>query len=164
MALRTVYEMAFEGYVPVNMQFKQVTVVVPRLQFIDRVGHCRYATVTGFLLVQTVQKTVVIPLCSSLARLFTSRCCATTGTMVRQCCPVELPQLQFIDSRRHSNCGAEVVVVPQVHLRLWTSRDHAATVSSTVEVPQIPFIVLLCIRDGCAAFSSGVMSAMKSRS
>ena len=29
----------------------QMTVVVPRLQFIDRVGHCRYATETGFLLV-----------------------------------------------------------------------------------------------------------------
>ena len=42
----------------------QMTVVVPRLQFIDRVGHCSYATVTGFLLVQTVQKTVVIRLCS----------------------------------------------------------------------------------------------------
>ena len=48
----------------------QMTVVVPRLQFIDRVGHCRYVTETGFLLVQTVQKTVVIRLCSSLARSF----------------------------------------------------------------------------------------------
>ena len=51
-------------------QSVQMTVVVPRLQFIDRVGHCRYATETGFLLVQTVQKTVVIRLCSSLARSF----------------------------------------------------------------------------------------------
>ena len=101
MALRTVYEMAcffvsFEGYVPVNMQFKfqqsvQMTVIVPRFQFIDRVGHCRHATVTGFPLVQTVQKTVVIRPCSSLARLFTSRCCAPTGAMVRQCCSVEVP-------------------------------------------------------------------------
>ena len=27
---------------------------------------------------------------------------------------VELPQLQFIDSRRHFNCEAEAVVVPQI--------------------------------------------------
>ena len=65
------------------------------LQFIDRVGYCSYATVTGILLVQTVQKTVEIPLCSSLARLF------------RQCCPVEVPLLQYIESRRHPCCGAE---------------------------------------------------------
>ena len=119
------------------------TIPCRRLQFIDRVGHCSHATVIG-ILVQTVQKTVEIRLSSSLARLFTSRCCATTGAMVRQCCPVEvpllqfidsrqhpvvvvqtvlveLPQLQFIDSRRHSNCGADVAVLPQVQLRLWTS-------------------------------------------
>ena len=53
----------------------QMTVVVPRLQFIDRVGHCRYATETGFLLVQTAQKTVVIRLCSSLARSFFPKLC-----------------------------------------------------------------------------------------
>ena len=53
----------------------QMTVVVPRLQFIDRVGHCSYATVTGFLIVQTVQKNVVIRLCSSLARSFFPMLC-----------------------------------------------------------------------------------------
>ena len=41
--------------------------------------------------------------------------------MVVQTVFVELPQLQFIDSRRHFNCVAEAVVVPQVQLRLWTS-------------------------------------------
>ena len=70
--------------------------------------HCSYVTETGIRLVQTVQKTVEIPLCSSLARLVSSRCCATIGAGFRQCCPVELPQLQFINSRRHSSCGAEV--------------------------------------------------------
>ena len=98
------------GSVPVNMQHKfqqsvQMTVVVPRLQFIDRVGHCSYDTVTGILLVQTVQKTVEIPLCSSLARLLSSRCCATIGAGFTQCYPVEVPLLQFIDSRRHPWCG-----------------------------------------------------------
>ena len=42
------------GYVPVTRHHKfqqsvQMTVVVPRLQFIDRVGHCSYDTVTGIL-------------------------------------------------------------------------------------------------------------------
>ena len=50
-----------------------------RLQSIDRVGHCSSATVTGIPLAQTVQKTVEIPLCSSLARLLSPRCCATIG-------------------------------------------------------------------------------------
>ena len=135
MSLRTVYEMAcffvsFEGYVPVNMQFKfqqsvQMTVVVPRLHFIDRVGHCRYATVTGFLLVQTVQKTVVIRLCSSLARLFTSRCCATTGAMGRQCCLVEVPLLQFIDSRRHPCCGGPDSACGAPAVAVIDSRRHS---------------------------------------
>ena len=115
MALWTVYDMACfllstDGYVPVNTQHKfqqpvLMAVVVPRLQFVDRVGHCSCDTATAILLVQTVQKTVEIPLCSSLARLLSSRCCATTGAGERQCCPVEAPQPQFIDSRRHPCCG-----------------------------------------------------------
>ena len=74
LALRTVYEMAcflvsFEGYVLVNMQYKfqqsvQMTVVVPCLQFIDRVGHSCYV-----FTVQTVQATVEF-----------SRCCSWTGS------------------------------------------------------------------------------------
>ena len=55
---------------------------LPRFQFIDRVGHCSCATVTGIPLAQTVQKTVKIPPCSSLARLLSPRCCATTGALV----------------------------------------------------------------------------------
>ena len=98
---------------------------LPRLQFIDRVGHCSYATVTGIPLVQTVQKIVEIPLCSSLARLLCSRCCATTGAGFRQCCPVEVPQLQFIDSRRHSSCGAEAI---------WS-----ANCAKTVDFPRVQF-------------------------
>ena len=88
----TVYEMecflgSLDGVVPVNMQNKFQQSVqddsgLPRLQFIDRVGHFSYATVTGITLVQTVQKTVKIPPCSSLARLLSSRCCATTGALV----------------------------------------------------------------------------------
>ena len=103
----------------------QMTVVVPRLQFIDRVGHCRYATETGFLLVQTMQKTVVIRLCSSLARSFTSRCCATTGAMVRQCCPVEVPLLQFIDSRRHPCCGGPDSACGAPAVAVIDSRRHS---------------------------------------
>ena len=43
---------------------------------------------------------------------------------------------------------------------------HAATVSSTVEVPQIPFIARVCgrlvvLRDGYATFSNCVMVVMK---
>ena len=84
----------------------QMTVVVPRFQFIDRVGHCSFATVTGFLHVQTVQKTVVKRLCRSLARSFFP-VFATTGAMVRQCCPVEVPLLCGPDSA----CGAPAVAV-----------------------------------------------------
>ena len=61
MALQTVYEMArfllsSDGYVPVNVQHKfqqsvEMIVVVLRLQVIDRVGHCSYATVTGIPLI-----------------------------------------------------------------------------------------------------------------
>ena len=88
----------------------------------------QFDIVTGFLLVQTVQKTVEIPLCSSLARLLSSRCCATTGAGFRQCCPVEMPLLQFIDSRRHPCCsgpdsacrGAAVAVYRQSStFQLW---------------------------------------------
>ena len=101
---------------------------LPRLQFIDKVGHCSSATVTGIPLVQTAQKTVEIPLCSSLASLLSPCCCATTGAGFRQCCPVEVPLLQFVDSRRHpcccgpeSACGvAEVAVYRQSStFQLW---------------------------------------------
>ena len=109
--------MAFDGYVPVSMLHKFQ-------QFVQM-------TVAGIPLVQTVQKTVEIPLCSSLAGFFSSRCCATTGAEVRQVLsrggarycssstvvdiPVvvvqtvhgELPKMHLFDSRRNSSCGAE---------------------------------------------------------
>ena len=58
MALWTVYEMecfvTLDGNVTVTMHYKfqqsvQMTVVVPRPQFIDRVGHCSYVTETGMV-------------------------------------------------------------------------------------------------------------------
>ena len=119
-----------DGNVPVTLHYKfqqsvHMTVVVPRPQFIYGVGHCSYVPETGIPLLLTVQKT-------SLARLLSSRCCATTGAWVDsavswrcRCCslstvvdiPVvvvqtvhgEVPQLQFFDCRRNSSCGAEAV-------------------------------------------------------
>ena len=73
----------------------------------------------------TVQKTVVIRLCSSFATLFTSQCCATTGAMVRQCCPVEVPLLQL----------SSVVDTPNVAQRQDLGSNCMKTLSlSTVEV------------------------------
>ena len=156
----------------------QMTVVVPRLQFIDKVGHCSFASVTGFLLVQTVQKTVVVRLCSSLARSFLPLF-ATTGAMVRQCCPVVVPLLwlsrQFLWSSVSFRSSTAVKISTVTQRPLWCRRCscgygrrcvHAATVSSTVEVPQIPFIARVCgrfvvLRDGYATFSSCVMVVMK---
>ena len=93
-----------------NMQLKlQQSVLMtnglPRFQFIDRVGHCSSATVTGIPLVLTVQKNVKLPLCSFFGELVNARRCATTGVGFRQCCPVEVPLLEFVDSRRHPCCG-----------------------------------------------------------
>ena len=122
---------------------------LPRLPFIDRVGHCSYDTVTGILLVQNVQKTVEIPLCSSLTRLLSSRCCATIGAGFRQCCPVEVPLLQFIDSRRHPRCGgpdsACRVAAVAVHrqsptFQLWRrGKIGVANCAKTVDFPQVQF-------------------------
>ena len=138
MALWTVYEMACffvssDGYVPVNMPHKfqhsvQMTVVVPRLQFIDRVGHCSYFTVTGISLVQTVQKTSEIPLCSSLARLLSSRCCTTIGAGVRTVL---------------SHGGAAIVVHRQSSTSvLWWSRQCTlsccrCSFSTVVDIPTV---------------------------
>ena len=101
---------------------------LPRLQFIDRVGHCSYATVTGISLVQTVQKTVKISSVQFLARLLSSRCCASTGAGVRQCCLVEVPLLQFIDSRRHPCHGGP-------DSALWSCRR--CSFSTVVEMPVV---------------------------
>ena len=53
----------------------------------------------------TVQKNVKIPLCSFFGELVNARRCATTGVGFRQGRPVEVPLLQFVDSRRHPCCG-----------------------------------------------------------
>ena len=120
----------------------------PRLQFIDSVGHCSSATVTGIPLAQTVQKTVEIPLCSSLARLLSPRCCATTGAGFRQCCPVQVPLLQFVDICRHpcggpdSACGVAAVAVYRQSStsQLWRrGKFLGANCAKTVDFPRVQF-------------------------
>ena len=68
--------------------------------------HCSYATVTGISLVQTVQKTVKIPQCSSWENC--RACCATTLTVQITVC---VPQLQFSWVLQFSN---KVVYMPAV--------------------------------------------------
>ena len=141
MALRTVYEMAyflvsFEGYVPVNMQHKfqqsvQMTVVCLAFSSSTELDIAVVQTVTGFLLVQTVKKTVVIRLCTSLARSFFP-VFATTSAMVdsavswkcRFCSSSTVVDISTVTQRplwcRSCSCGYGRRCV------------HAATVSSTV--------------------------------
>ena len=123
MAFCTVYEMAcffvtFDGNVPVTLHYKfqqsvHMTVVVPRPQFIHGVGHCSYVPETGIPLLLTVQKTVKIPLCGSLAKLLRSRCCATTGAGLDSCL-VEVPVLQ--------STVVEIPIVAQRQFGLQTAR------------------------------------------
>ena len=117
-ALWTVYERAcffvtLDGNVTVTMHHKfqqsvQMTVVVPRPQFIDRVGHCSYVTETGALCncaeeredssVQFFGEVVGSPL------LCNERCWGSDSAVL-----VEVPQVQFIDGRRYPCCGTEAV-------------------------------------------------------
>ena len=156
MALWTVYEMAcffvtLDGNVPVTLHYKfqqsvHRTVVVPRPQFIYGVGQCSY--VPGIPLLLTVQKTVEIPVCSSLAKLLSSRCCATTGAGLDSCL-VEVLPLQFIDGRRYLCCGgpdsawrgaavavfSTVVEIPVVAQRQF----GVANCAKTVDFPRVQF-------------------------
>ena len=107
--------MAFDGYVPVSMLHK-----------FQQFGQM---TVAGIPLVQTVQKTVEIPLCSSLAGFsapvavrrqvlrfdssvsWRGRYCSSSTVVdipvvVVQTVHGELPKMHFSDSRRNSSCGA----------------------------------------------------------
>ena len=57
-----------------------------------------------------------------------SRCCATIGAGFRQCCPVEVPLLQFIDSRRHPCCGGP-------DSAWWSCRSCSS--STVVDIPTV---------------------------
>ena len=141
MALWTVYEMAcffvtIDGNVPVIMDYKSqqsvhMTVVVPRPQFIDGVGHCSCVPENGTVCncADEREDSSVQFFCE----LVNARRCATTGAgfltvlflwMCRYCrsstvvdipivvvqtALVEVPQMQFIDGRRYPCCGTEAV-------------------------------------------------------
>ena len=105
---------------------------VPRLQFIDGFGHCVMSQRQVSLSCELCRRPLRFLCAVPLARLLSSRCCATTGAGL-DCCLVEVPLLQFIDgpstslwwwsrqcmgrcrscsffdSRRNFSCGAEAV-------------------------------------------------------
>ena len=179
-----VYEMAcffvtLDGNVPVTMPHKfqqsiQMTVVVPRLQFIDRVGHCSYVTKTSILLVQAVQKTVktlgaVIWRDGECPSLCNDRCRGSDSAV-----SVEVPLLQVIDSRRHpccggpdSNCGgaAEAVYRSSSISLLWhrgsmwklcenCRRPQASFLASVRDEFTTQVMSSICLSDCCIAFTA----------
>ena len=103
--------------------------VVPRPQFIDRVGHCSYVTETSTVCncaeeredssLQFFGEMVNARRCATagagvLTVLFLWRCrsCRSSTVVdipvvVVQTAFVEVPQMQFIDGRRYPCCGTE---------------------------------------------------------
>ena len=74
-----------DGNFPVTMHYKfqqpvQMTVVVLRLQFIDRVGHCSYVTETGTVCYCAENRQDSMG--AVLRRVGNARLCATTGAGV----------------------------------------------------------------------------------
>ena len=107
-----------------------MTVVVPRPQVINGVGHCSYVSETG--LVCNCAEEREDPFVQLSSELVNARRCATTGAAVltvqfcggaaiaghRHCrhpavavqtALVEMPQMQPIDGRRYPCCGVEAV-------------------------------------------------------
>ena len=133
MALWTVYEkscffVALDGNVPVTMHYKfqqsvQMTVVVPRPQFIDRVGHCSHVTERGTVC-NCAEEREEIPL-QFFGELVNARRCATTGAGV-------LTVLFLWRCRRRS--VSTVVDIPVV-----ASRQYGET-ARKLSTSKVPFL------------------------
>ena len=136
-----------DGNVPVTMHYKfqqsvQMTVVVPRPQFIDRVGHCSYVTETGVRLCTRTCRFLRAVLwrvgeCPSLCN---DRCRGSVSAVL-----VEVPLLQFIDSRRVAvqtalGGGAADAVYRWSSISLLWHRGSVGKLRENCRRPQVPLL------------------------